>query len=263
MRVLLLLLLLPLAGLSQQADSVRQADVLRFADASIYSLSSPARWRGKQWATLGALVSITAAVSLADNPVRSFWKGKNNKMLDGIHTVGYHYGKAYTAMGMTGGLYLAGLVFKDQWTRETALILGSSVFSVVLLESTLKPFAGRARPVSGDDHYTFTFFNRAPVYHSFPSGHASIACTISTVMARRVKSIPLKIVFYSLAGTTMVCRLYSDAHWISDLAFGSALAWFCADVAIKRIEENRFRKRNRVKWKASPFPSGITLRAVF
>ena len=68
-----------------------------------------------------------------------------------------------------------------------------------------------------------------------------------------------------VAGTTAVSRLYSDSHWISDIAFGGMLAWFCADTAMTRIQMNRFRgvrrESNTLVWKVYPYPGGLTLRA--
>ncbi len=82
-------------------------------------------------------------------------------------------------------------------------------------------------------------------------------------MARQVKYVPVKILFYSLATVTGASRMYSDAHWVSDVAFGGAIAWFCADAAIKRLQTNRFRtvvrQKQKVSWKVYPYPGGLTL----
>ena len=267
MRLLFLLLFLPCVLRAQipATDSVRQSDTFRFVDAMFYTYTSPTRWKGKDWAKLGGIIAGTAVLSLADDPIRNFWLGKKGEALDGINRIGYHYGKPYAGFALTGGFYAAGLIFKSEWARETALVLGTSLLSAGLMEMTLKPAIGRARPSTGEDNYTLTFFNPDAGFHSFPSGHASLAFTTSLVLARRVNNVPLKIVFYSMAATTVMCRLYSDAHWITDIGFAGAIAWFCSDVALKRLSENRFRPMNvrRFKWKVQPYPSGLTVRATF
>lgn len=266
MRFLLLaFMIIPFSVCAQRSDSIRQSNALRFADATIYTFSSPARWKSNDWLKVGTIVAGTAALTLADNPVRKFWQRQDSKALDAIHTVGYHYGKPYSAMIFTGGFYLSGMIFKNEWAKETGLILGSALFSAGLLESTLKPLVGRARPTEGEGNYEITFFNREAGFHSFPSGHASMAFTISMVMARRIKSVPVQVLFYSLATTTGVCRLYSDAHWISDVAFGSTIAWFCSDIALRRLQENRFRPAHKkgFHWNVYPHPSGMTVKATF
>jgi membrane-associated phospholipid phosphatase len=145
---------------------------------------------------------------------------------------------------------------------ETGLALNTALVTTGLLEMALKPLIGRARPGRGDGNYDVDFFNRTFDYHSFPSGHASVAFTVSFVLAKRTELVPLKIFFYSLAASTAVCRLYSDAHWISDVAFGSIIAWYCSEAALKRLKVNRLRPR-KTKWNVTPYPGGITLKATF
>jgi membrane-associated phospholipid phosphatase len=258
-----LLLLIPSLAFSQ-TDSTRQADVVRFADGVIHTYTSPLRWKGKNWAEFGAVIGTTAALTFADQPVREFWSDLNSKSLDRVNTVGYHYGKPYVGFGLTAGLYSAGMLIRNKWARETSMMLATSLVTSGLLEMGLKPLIGRARPQEERGNYDLTIMNREAGFHSFPSGHASMAYTISFVMAKRVNSVPLKVFFYSLAGATTVCRLYSDAHWMSDIAFGAALGWYCSEAVIKRLTVNHHRIRpGKTKWNLSPFAGGVTLRGTF
>jgi membrane-associated phospholipid phosphatase len=261
--VVFVLLLIP-TMLSAQYDSVKRADVIRFADGVIHTYTSPLRWKGKDWAKFGAVMGGTVALTLADQPVRRFWDNKNSKVLDEISNIGYHYGKPYIGFTMAAGLYASGLFIKNPWARETALMLSTSLVTSGLIEMALKPLVGRARPMQERGNYELSFMNKEHGFHSFPSGHASMAFTVSFVLAKRVQSVPLKIAFYSLAGATTICRLYSDAHWVSDVAFGSVLGWYCSEAVIKRLQQNRFRKSHKkTKWDLSPYPGGVTLRATF
>jgi membrane-associated phospholipid phosphatase len=264
-KLFLILLIIPSTLQAQQLDSIRQSDPLRLVDGMIFTYTSPVRWKGKDWLKLGGVLAGTALLSMADDPVRNFWLKQDSPFLDGVNTVGYHYGKPYTALLFTGGFYLGGLVFKSDWARETGLMLGTSMLSASLLEMTLKNTIGRARPSTGEGNLELTFFNKEAAFHSFPSGHASTAFTISLIMARRVESVPVKIFFYSLAASTVACRLYSDAHWVTDVAFGGTLAWFCSDVVMKRLTANKYRHvaERRFQWKVYPYPSGLTVKASF
>ena len=249
-----------------QQDSIRHSsDVFRFTDGVIHTVTSPGRWRGSDWLVLAGVLGGTAAVTLFDEPVRNYWQRQDNRFLDGVEEIGYHYGKPYTAVGVTAGFYLSGLIFKSSWARETGLMLGSSIFTSSMLMGVMKDAAGRARPEMLTGHLDFHPFNTSASFHSFPSGHSSVAFGISLLLARRVDNVPLKVLFYSLAGTTAVSRMYSDAHWLSDIAFGGTMAWFFADTAISRIEANRFRKvhkQDRLSWSVYPYPGGVSLRAM-
>lgn len=258
----IVLLLLP-SLLFGQSDSVRKSDVVRFADGVLRTYSAPLKWKGRDWLKLGTIAGGTALLSLADQPVRQFWSDKEGAALSGINEVGYHYGKPYSAFAFSAGFYTAGLLIKNDWARETGLALGTSLLTAGLLEMGLKTVVGRARPSKEEGNYSARSFSEEAGYHSFPSGHASMAFTISFVLAKRVESIPLKVFFYSMAGSTVVCRLYSDAHWISDIAFGAVIAWYASEAAIKGLELNKFRRVQRTQWKFTPYPGGITLRGVF
>lgn len=252
-----------------QRDSLQiKADVFRFADGVLNTYAAPARWDGRDWAVLGGVLLGTSALTLIDQPVRTFWSTQDNRFLDRIERIGYHYGKPYTAVGITGGLYLSGMIFKSRWAKETGLILGTSIFSSSILMGFMKTAVGRARPQGEtSDHLEFRPFNSSAAFHAFPSGHSSVAFGISLVLARRIDNVPLKIVFYSLAGTTAVSRMYTDAHWVSDIGFGGILAWFITDTVMERIQVNRYRKirrqeKDKLVWNVSPFPGGVTFRAI-
>lgn len=161
---------------------------------------------------------------------------------------------------------MSGMIFRSSWAKETALMVGTSIFSSSLVMGMVKSAAGRARPGPEVGYLEFRPFHSSPAFHAFPSGHSSVAFGISLILAKRVDPIPLKILLYSLAGSTAIGRMYADAHWASDVAFGGMLAWFFADTAMERLQTNRLRKikrglTNKLVWNIYPYPGGVTIRA--
>lgn len=127
---LLLFAALPSCLFAQQKDrSPFRPDPLRFADGVLYTWSAPARWQARDWVVLGGLVAGTSALTLLDEPVRDFWQGQNNRFMSGVERIGYHYGKPYSAFAFTGGFYLTGVIFRNEWARETGLMLGTTLLS--------------------------------------------------------------------------------------------------------------------------------------
>ncbi len=250
-----------------QSDSslVRRNDVVRFADGLLYTFSSPVRWDGKDWLTFGGVVAGTALLSLADEPIRDFWVKQDSKFLDEMERVGYHLGKPYSAFIAAGGFYLVGFVIKDEWAKDTGLMLGLSFLSSAAIQTFMKTAVGRARPDTEEGPFSFEPFSNEGAYHSFPSGHMTVAFSTSMVLASRVKSPVLKVIFYSGAAITAISRMYKDKHWFTDIAFGSGLAYFCANTAMERLESNKYRKPKdkSMSWQVSPFPGGLTLTARF
>lgn len=268
MRKLLLVLLLVPVLVHAQGDTVhvKQWDFVRGVDGVVHTFTMPARWQGKDWVKVGGIIASTAALTLLDEPVYNYLKPRHSKFLDGVERVGYHYGKSYSAAAVTGGFYLVGVVFKNEWAKETGLMLATALTTSTVIQAFLKSAVGRARPISGLDHFDTKPFSKYAKYHSMPSGHTTLAFTISLVMARQVESVPVKIFFYSLAGITGASRLYTEAHWISDVAMGGTIAWFCADAAVRRLQANQFRKvarENKFCIKLYPYPGGLSLRATW
>jgi len=244
---------------------IERQDIVRGVDAVMFTFTSPVRWKGNDWLKVGGIVAGTAALTLLDEPVRNYLKGKDCKFLDGFERVGYHYGKPYSAAAFTGGFYLTGVLLKNEWAKETGLILASALTTGTVVQTLFKNAVGRARPGMELGNYSAEPFSTSPSYHSLPSGHTTVALTISLVLARQVESVPVKIFFYSLGTVTAASRLYADAHWTSDLAFGGAIAWFCADAAMRRLEANHFRsvirkRKDGTQWKLYPYPGGLSLR---
>lgn len=261
----IIIFFLPPSHVFSQVDSSRRRpDVIRFADGVVFTLASPARWDGHDWLLLGGVLAGTAALTFGDEPMREFFQKQDNRFLDGVERMGYHYGKPYSVVGFTAGFYFSGLIFKNEWARETGLMMGSSIFTSSMVMGIIKNSVGRSRPGALEGHLKFSPFSNSPTNHAFPSGHSSVAFGMSILLAKRVESVPLKIFFYSVAGTTAVSRMYSDQHWLSDIAFGGIMAWFCADTAISRFQANHFKKArsyDKFVWRAYPYPGGVSLKA--
>jgi membrane-associated phospholipid phosphatase len=242
-----------------QYDSVRRSDLARLPEAVLHNVAAPIRWNKKSWSRAGAVVVQAVAVSLLDEPVHQFWTNKSDPVLDAVNDVGYAYGKPSSAFIVSSGFYLAGLIIDDDWAKETGLMLATAVITGGLLQGTLKPLAGRARPENRSGNYDFHPFSTEPMFHSFPSGHAVMAFTISFVLAKRINSVPLRILFYSLAASTAICRLYSNAHWFSDVVFGATSSWFIASGPFRSQPNRPAKKERRYDVAVQPYVGGMSL----
>lgn len=246
-----------------QADSTKRSDVERFAEGLYHNLSSPLRWKKTDWATTAVVIGSTAVISAFDEPVNRLSQGKQQPFLDAVNDVGYLYGSPYSGMIVTGGFYLTGLAIKNEWAREAGLALGTAFTTSTLLICAFKPILGRARPGNETGSYDFHPFSKKAKFHSLPSGHAVIAYTLSFVLAKRINNKPLKILFYTLAASTAFCRLYSNAHWLSDVALGGAIAWFSASGTVGHLATNRFKRNRQTHVSVLPNIGGMTLRLSF
>lgn len=242
-------------------------DAFRFADATAHTLSSPVRWEGNDWLKTGGVVAGTALITLLDKPVRSFWQKRDSKMWDGIERAGFHLGKPYAAFILTGGFYLTGVVINNEWAKETGVILGAAYLASGAVQTLMKTAIGRARPGTNVGPWAFDPMSPEADYHSFPSGHIQVAMVSALVLANRTNNPWLKGALYTTGGLTLVSRMYSDSHWISDMAFGAAISWFCTQAIIKRLDAthrtNPLKKDKTIQWSLVPTTTGIGFKGAF
>ena len=117
---------------------------------------------------------------------------------------------------------------------------------------------GRARPYADVGNHQFRPFTIKDEFHSFPSGHAMVAFSVSGVLAARINNPWASVGLYSLATLSSVSRLYSRDHWLSDIFFSAAYS-----TAISRSLVNWFEEKGETdsSWglKVVPGPGSITL----
>lgn len=242
-------------------------DAFRFIDATAHTVSAPLRWDGEDWLKTGGVLAGTALISILDKPVRSFWQDRDSKVWNTVERAGFHLGKPYAAFILTGGFYLTGVAINNEWVKETGLILGAAYLTSGAVQTLMKTAIGRARPGTNVGPWTFDPMSPEAAYHSFPSGHIQIAMVSALVLANRTNNLWLKSALYATGGLTLVSRMYSDSHWLSDMAFGAAISWFCTHAIIKRMDETRytnpFKKNKTIEWALAPTVHGLGLRGTF
>ena len=128
--------------------------------------------------------------------------------------------------------YLYGLVRKDSYSEQTALLAAEAYVDSAIPHIAIKLVSRRLRPsaVPATSNYSDTFFqSHVSVFgkgSSFPSGHAASIFSIATVIAERYRQhrwVPW--VAYGLAGAISFSRVPTFAHFPSDVFLGAALGY--------------------------------------
>jgi hypothetical protein len=218
--------------------------------------TQPLHWQKRDFLYLGGTVLLTGASLLVDEPLYRLMQNHRNRTFNAIESVGDFLGQPEHNYPFMLALWGSGVLLNNDWLRDTGLMVIASVSASGLVQSIAKEAVGRSRPVSGRGSGDFKPFGGVE-YHSFPSGHTMLAVATSWVLARQVKFVPLKIVFYSIPVVTGLSRVYDGAHWFSDIILGSALGIACAESVLKLYP--KMKARHRYLLAVAPAPNGVTL----
>jgi hypothetical protein len=220
------------------------------------TITTPFHWDGTDAIRAGGVLAATAAAFLLDDEVKRLMDRNQTAGLDRVENVVVRYGETKVVVILSGGVYLAGLAGGDRWLRETGLLAGTALLITGAGTQLVKAVVGRGRPYTGHGPHFFTPFTADEDYHSFPSGHATAAFTLSSVLAARIDNPWATAALYGIATATALSRVYSGNHWFSDVVF-SALAASAAGRKIVSVFEGE--DRPATGFQVIPQPTGISL----
>jgi membrane-associated phospholipid phosphatase len=268
---ILLFFLWPLLNFGQietvsKKDSTKIWDLLKYDTKNIaksvgHSLTQPLRWKGDDFAKLGILIGGTAALTTLDNTTRDFFVKQQEDFPKVVRDFGWYFGSPQNYFMINAGLYGLGLFTKNEKIRKTSVLIISSSITSGLLQTFLKTAVGRARPGPGIDNYDFRPFSSKGAYHSFPSGHTMLAITMAHSIAKQFKNTWVKIGIYTIGAIPPISRLIDDAHWITDVAFSTAMSIIVVDSIDKYLfKEKAYKyphKEKTISWNISFAPNQI------
>jgi len=268
MRILVVLFIVVLAlGFStisaQQLDNEKPSDtattwqLLKYDAKSAFqgvkhSFTRPAHWKKKDFNTLGVLLLGTVALTAIDNDVNTFFAKQESSVPKVIKDFGWYVGNPQNYFVATAGIYGFGLFTKNEKVRETGVLIIASSFTTGLLQSIGKNTIGRARPTADIGPVAFSPFSKASKHHSFPSGHTVLSITMSHAIAKQFDNTWTKVGIYTLGSIAPISRLLDGAHWLTDIAFSTALSIIVVDSIDKFLFNtktyNYEKKKKLVSW---------------
>lgn len=230
-----------------------------------FSYAQPFHWKGKQWAQFGGVVAGTGAVYLVDEETSGFIQNQKESIPKFIRSYGQLYGSPQNNYMVTSGVYLTGLITKNEKLRRTGVLLISSATSAGFLQQVLKSVVGRARPVADLGKDTFDPFNSNRNFHSFPSGHALLALTNAYAIGKQFKSPWVKAGIYTIGAIPGISRIWDGQHWVSDFVFAAAISVATVESIDRYLDRKYNEKYNdqdkRTSWNLNfgPGTLGVTV----
>jgi membrane-associated phospholipid phosphatase len=213
---------------------------------------SPLRWKGKDWLTFGGVIAGHTILLAVDESVDDVFRKQGDGVPDLIKETGFRFGKPLFNYGLTASVYTLGLITKNEKIRRTGVLLITSATAGGLLQTLGKTAVGRARPLEGEGNLSFRFWSNEAGDHSFPSGHAILAFTTAHAFAKQFDNLFVKGGIYALGLVTPISRLWSGAHWLTDVTLGLVMSVFIVDSVdnyLKKDKRYTFgSKKHKIRW---------------
>lgn len=203
-------------------------------------IRAPANFNGKDWAITGIITGGTALSMLLDDEIRSVVRRNQTSTMNNITNIGQYYGEVVPAVSLSAGIYIAGLAFNERSLSLTGRLLAESLLYAGTINVLLKVILSRSRPYNNQGNSDFGNYNFNNDNYSMPSGHTTVAFTVSTVLSERIDNIYATIGLYGLACLTAYQRIYSDNHWFSDTVLGAAIGTVIGRAVVKLNESDPY-----------------------
>lgn len=193
-------------------------------------LTSPACWNPSDWLEASLITGIAVGLYTQDGKVKSWVQNHKNattqRLADDASNI---YTLSVPALAVFGAY---GYISSDEKAKTTFLLSTESLVISGFFVESLKYTTGRARPYTGDSHNTWYGFMTNDEYHSFPSGDASSAFAIATVVAIEYDNMIVPLLVYGASTLIALERIHNNDHWSSDVFVGSVIGYFTSKAVV-------------------------------
>lgn len=187
------------------------------------------------WPTLATGFALTA---LTDQRLTAFALSHHEPALDRAAKALAPVGEArYLVPGLVGSVVVTRLV-APRPVADATLRIALSYAAADGVESVTKPLVGRHRPDDGRGPWRFHPLRNDEQWHSFPSAHVVHTLSLATALSLETHRRWVEIPAYGIAALVGAQRVYTGAHWGSDVVGSAALA-----IGVARLTDGVLRRR--------------------
>ena len=183
--------------------------------------------------------AIVAASAALDRPLRDAAARNATRDLDQVADALDPFGRARYLLPALAGAWLLPRLTGHEATADAALRVGLGYLAADAVESVLKPAVGRHRPQDGGGAWRFRpLRNTSDEWHSFPSAHTVHAFSIASAVAMQTDHTEVAVGAYTLAALVGTQRVYTRAHWTSDVVVSTALGIGVSTATVRWIRRH-------------------------
>lgn len=232
------------------------------SDAGSY-FSLPFRFSKTEWFYTAGIIGLNALLITFDDDVKRIVNKDTKRRLSGDYLEApVKYGQIEYANIFSIGTYATGLFLKNEDIRLAGRLLFESLSFTGTVIIVSRAVAGRSRPFITNDPWDFKGFQWRFRSQAYPSGHATVAFTISTILAERIDNLWVRIGLYGLASLDAFAQVYNNQHWFSDVVVGATLG-IGTSLYILSLEEDRKNKNSSDIPKLTIIPTLNSLKFIY
>jgi membrane-associated phospholipid phosphatase len=206
----------------------------RYASDSAAFFTAPIHWNSADWEkaagiglTLGGLFAADEHLNHASQANRT---AQTNSLSNAVQPMG-----GAGAIALSAALVAGGFVFHNDNTLDTGRdAIEASIITGLLTNLILKPAFGRARPYQSNGETDFEPLSRNA---SFPSGDATEAFSVASVVAMHAHGWVIPTLAYTTASLVAYERVNKNVHFPSDVVAGALLGTITGRFLVSRHED--------------------------
>jgi len=208
----------------------------------------------------GIAIGLTiGGLMLVDEPLDREFQRQRSAFTDQVSSSTTRFG-GRDGLYLSAGLLAGGVIFKSDRTRDMGReALEAALLSHLLSKYVLKPAFGRKRPEDSGGETSFHPFSQ---HSSFPSGHATQAFAVASVVAARSEGWVIPTLAYGTASLVALDRVNDRAHFVSDVVAGAVLGTVTGRFLVARHRKEG-EPKSLVVVDVVPIPDGFALQIRF
>jgi len=217
-------------------------------------VTGPSRLDAAGWGRFGLGVAAVGLTSAFDKSIRTDIQDQrtagSDRFAHDVRPLGQ-----WGALVLVGGAWVAG----DASNNSTLTAVGkdgieASILAAGLVTPLLKEIAGRSRPNADLGPHDFHPFSGSA---SFPSGEATEAFAVASVISAHSHRLWVKGIAWGAAGLVGWERMNLDRHWASDIAAGALIGASIGEWVVHRHQPEA--AAGRLQWSVAPTGRGAAV----
>lgn len=232
----------------------------RYVSDSVSFVIAPGRWTKSDWEKAGGVTLVLGGLFAADREIDRAAQRNRSSFTDRVSSATTSFGGGYG----TQAAILAvgtGLIFRSKEVRDTGReALEASILTALVENYGIKRLFGRERPYRSDGKTDFDFGSSNS---SFPSGHATQAFAIASVVAAKSKGWVVPTLSYTLATVVAFDRVNDRVHFASDVFAGAVFGTVVGRYIVHKHEREAVGEPTRTSLDVVPIRNGLAMRIAF